>query len=69
MSMSMPIAFRSLTMICALSGHGDVLHVERTVRWVALANPTSRDLFAARMGCELYQPEYGIDPAALRIRR
>jgi hypothetical protein len=29
----------------------------------------NRDFFSARMGCESYQPVYGIDLAALCIRR
>lgn len=37
--------------------------------WVALANATNREFFSARMGCEVYQPVYGIDLAALCIRR
>jgi peptide/nickel transport system substrate-binding protein len=34
----------------------------------ALATATSRDFFSARMGCQLYQPVFGIDLAALCIR-
>jgi ABC-type transport system substrate-binding protein len=35
---------------------------------VAISNPTTRDFFSARMGCQLDQPAYGIDLAALCIR-
>jgi hypothetical protein len=35
---------------------------------VALASPTNRDFFSARIGCEVYQPVYGIDLAALCVR-
>jgi YVTN family beta-propeller protein len=37
--------------------------------WVAYANATSRDFFSARMGCELFQPVYGMDIGALCTRR
>lgn len=33
------------------------------------SNTTSRDLFSARIGCQIYQPLYGIDVAALCVRR
>ena len=29
----------------------------------------ARDLFSARMGCQIYQPQYGMDLAALCVRR
>jgi ABC-type transport system substrate-binding protein len=35
----------------------------------AFANNASRDFFSARMGCQLYQPLYGMDLAALCLRR
>ena len=35
----------------------------------AIATGTSLDFFSARMGCQLYQPVYGIDIAALCVRR
>jgi ABC-type transport system substrate-binding protein/DNA-binding SARP family transcriptional activator len=35
----------------------------------AFATNASRDFFSARMGCQLYQPNYGIDLAALCLRR
>jgi peptide/nickel transport system substrate-binding protein len=34
----------------------------------AFATTASRDFFSARMGCQLYQPVYGIDLAALCLR-
>ncbi|MEP6910414.1 MAG: ABC transporter substrate-binding protein [Actinomycetota bacterium] len=37
--------------------------------WVAYANSTSRDFFSARMGCQVFQPIYGMDLAALCLRR
>ena len=36
---------------------------------VAFANPVRQDLFSARIGCQIYNPLYGIDLAALCIRR
>ena len=33
--------------------------------WVAYAVGTNRDFFSARMGCQIFQPVYGIDVAAL----
>jgi peptide/nickel transport system substrate-binding protein len=36
---------------------------------VAIANLTTRDFFSARMGCQLYQPVYGIDLASLCVKR
>ena len=36
---------------------------------VAIANLTTRDFFSARVGCQLYQPVYGVDLAALCARR
>ncbi len=35
---------------------------------VAFANPVRRDFFSARMGCQAYNPLYGMDLAALCIR-
>ena len=35
---------------------------------VAIANPTTRDFFSARIGCQLNQPAYGIDLAVLCLR-
>jgi YVTN family beta-propeller protein len=36
---------------------------------VAFANPVSQDFFSRRMGCQVYNPLYGMDLAALCIRR
>jgi peptide/nickel transport system substrate-binding protein len=36
--------------------------------WVAYAVGSSRDLFSARIGCQIFQPVYGIDLAALCAR-
>jgi peptide/nickel transport system substrate-binding protein len=35
----------------------------------AIATGTSQDFFSARIGCQLYQPVYGIDLGALCLRR
>jgi YVTN family beta-propeller protein len=35
----------------------------------AIGTNASRDFFSARMGCQVYQPVYGIDLAALCLRR
>jgi len=46
------------------------LELERD--WVpaaAITTTTSRDFFSARIGCQLYQPVYGMDIAALCVRR
>lgn len=37
--------------------------------WAVIENDTSRDFFSARVGCQLYQPIYGIDLAALCLKR
>jgi ABC-type oligopeptide transport system substrate-binding subunit len=37
--------------------------------FVAFANGVTRDFFSARIGCQLYQPVYGIDLAALCLRK
>jgi YVTN family beta-propeller protein len=36
--------------------------------WVAYAAGTARDLFSARIGCQIFQPVYGMDLAALCTR-
>ena len=36
---------------------------------VALVNLTRQDFFSARMGCQLYQPVYGMDYTALCMRK
>lgn len=46
------------------------LELERDLAPVAaFATNASRDFFSARMGCQLYQPLYGMDLAALCLRR
>jgi YVTN family beta-propeller protein len=37
--------------------------------WAAIGNPVSRDFFSRRIGCQVFHPLYGIDLAALCIRR
>jgi ABC-type oligopeptide transport system substrate-binding subunit len=37
--------------------------------FVALANDSEHDFFSARVGCQVYQPVYGVDLAALCIRK
>jgi YVTN family beta-propeller protein len=37
--------------------------------WAVWGNPVSQDFFSARMGCQIYQPVYGIDLAALCLKR
>ena len=37
--------------------------------WVAYAAGTFRDFFSARVGCQSFQPVYGIDLGALCVRR
>lgn len=45
------------------------LELERDIApAAAFATTASRDFFSARMGCQLYQPVYGIDLAALCLR-
>jgi ABC-type transport system substrate-binding protein len=36
--------------------------------WAVIENDTSRDFFSTRIGCQTYQPIYGIDLAALCIK-
>jgi hypothetical protein len=36
---------------------------------VALVNLTRQDFFSARMGCQVYNPLYGMDIAALCLRK
>ena len=43
--------------------------VRKGAPWIALANQTSHDFFSARIGCQIYQPVYGMDLGALCIRR
>jgi peptide/nickel transport system substrate-binding protein len=37
--------------------------------FVAYGNASAHELFSARMGCQVYQPVYGMDLAALCLRR
>jgi len=37
--------------------------------WAAIGNPVARDLFSARIGCQVFHPLYGLDLTALCIRR
>jgi ABC-type transport system substrate-binding protein len=37
--------------------------------WAAVGKPLSRDFFSARIGCQVYQPVYGMNLAGLCIRR
>jgi ABC-type transport system substrate-binding protein len=46
----------------------DAEFVRDAVPAVAYDYPLSGDLFSARMGCEVYQPLYGIDLAALCVK-
>jgi ABC-type transport system substrate-binding protein len=39
------------------------------VPWVPIATQTGHDFFSARVGCQVYQPVYGVDLGALCIRR
>ncbi len=50
-------------------GELDVELARNAAPLVALANVTTRDFFSARMGCQLYQPVYGVDLAALCVKR
>jgi peptide/nickel transport system substrate-binding protein len=72
-----PAFNRSLDAAKALSGprryiaYGrlDVDLARREAPWAAFSNETAHDLFSARMGCQVYQPLYGMDLASLCIRR
>ena len=37
--------------------------------WLVIENDTTRDFLSARIGCQVFQPVYGIDLAALCLRR
>jgi peptide/nickel transport system substrate-binding protein len=49
-------------------GKLDAETARRDAPSVALGNHTALDFFSARMGCQVYQPVYGMDLAALCIR-
>ena len=50
-------------------GRLDVDLASRAAPVIAFAVATARDFFSARTGCQTYQPIYGIDLAALCLRR
>ena len=50
------------------SGALDVDTTRNAAPWVAIGNIQAVDFFSARMGCQVYQPVYGMDLAALCIR-
>jgi hypothetical protein len=37
--------------------------------WAAESNQTNYDFFSAKVGCELWEPSYGMDLAALCLRK
>jgi YVTN family beta-propeller protein len=49
-------------------GQLDAEIARNSAPWAAYANGISYDFFSARMGCQIYQPLYGIDLAALCAR-
>jgi YVTN family beta-propeller protein len=71
-----PRLSRKLEHVARLSGQARyrayaALSVElarMAVPWVAYATGTWRDFFSARIGCQLFQPVYGMDLAALCTR-
>src|SRR6266498_3677467 len=50
-------------------GKLDVELAREAAPLVAFAYQTHQDFFSARMGCHVYQPAYGMDLAALCLRR
>ena len=46
----------------------DVRIARDAAPYIALANPARVDFFSSRMGCEVDQPVYGVDLAALCVR-
>jgi len=71
-----PALARKLDRVARLSGEARysayrALSVELArdaAPWVAYASGTSRDFFSARMGCQIFQPVYGMDLGALCTR-
>jgi hypothetical protein len=60
------IAFRlQIAVSCDADPSFDTSHVPAA----AIAWNASRDFFSARIGCQGYQPVYGMDIAALCLRR
>ena len=49
-------------------GKLDVDTARNSAPWVPIGNLISHDFFSARIGCQVYQPVYGMDLAALCIR-
>ncbi len=46
------------------------VHVARTAApWAALANERGYDFFSARVGCQAYNPVFGVELGGLCIRR
>jgi hypothetical protein len=37
--------------------------------WAAWSNQTNYDFFSSRIGCQLWEPSYGMDLAQLCIRK
>jgi serine/threonine-protein kinase len=72
-----PAYRRKLAAAARLSGPRRYLAYERldadlarnAAPWVAYASELSADFFSARMGCQVYTPFYGIDLAALCIKK
>jgi YVTN family beta-propeller protein len=72
-----PVFNRKLKAVAKLSGAKRyraasrlALELERDVAPVAaIETSTSLDFFSARIGCQVYQPVYGVDIASLCIRR
>jgi ABC-type transport system substrate-binding protein len=72
-----PIYNRKLEEAARLSGSGryrayanlDADLVANAAPMVAFASGTSQDFFSARIGCQTYQPVFGMDIAALCFRR
>ena len=50
------------------AGALDVDTARNAAPWAAFGNQSAADFFSARMGCQVYQPVYGMDLAALCIR-
>ena len=53
------------------STYGDIATAMKTDQapWAAWSNQTNYDFFSARIGCQLWEPSYGIDLATLCIRK
>jgi ABC-type transport system substrate-binding protein len=72
-----PVYNRALEAAARLSGatryrayaNLDAELVTNSAPMVAFANGTSQDFFSSRIGCQTYQPPFGMDIAALCLRR